>query len=267
MNSIPHNMHKGKIVGRKDWTKKLFSLYINTNKIIYTAGQFTKLGLETESSGLVRRAYSIVTHPENANHLENSTHLESSHNNILEFLIVMDEQGELTPKLHQLQIGDDLLVGDSASGFMTLDQIPDSSSELWLLATGSAIGPFIAMLMDKQVQKRFEKVVLVHAVRFKNELIYQDQITTFLNSNERVRYVPVVSRESVPGVLSGRIPNLLLNGELEKRAETLLDTNKSFIYLCGNPAMVKDASNALNQLGLVKHLKKSAGNFTSENYW
>ncbi|MFC1233932.1 ferredoxin--NADP reductase [Vibrio sp. F74] len=256
MNTIPQQMNIGTVVARKDWTETLFSLCIKSEALNYTAGQFAKLGLIDESGELVRRAYSIVTHPK-----------QYKRDNTLEFLIITDEKGRLSPLLNQLQVGDSIYVGNTAAGFMTLDEIPTPVTELWLMATGSASGPFISMLGDKQIENRFQRIVLVHAVRNREELTYTDEIRLLLEKNQEIRYVPIISREHVSGVLSGRIPDLLLSGELQAAAETSFHVDKSFVYLCGNPEMVKDTSQTLITLGLTKHLRKTPGNFGSENYW
>ena len=70
-----------------------------------------------------------------------------------------------------------------------------------------------------------------------------------------------------PQALFGRVPQLLDSGQLEHAAGVSLDCKKSFVYLCGNPQMVKDTSNSLKNIGLEKHLRRKPGQFASENYW
>jgi ferredoxin--NADP+ reductase len=79
--------------------------------------------------------------------------------------------------------------------------------------------------------------------------------------------VPIVSRENRKETLRGRIPALLETGELVKMAGVTLTADSSFFYLCGNPSMVKDTREVLNQLGYQKHSHRRAGHFSSENYW
>lgn len=79
--------------------------------------------------------------------------------------------------------------------------------------------------------------------------------------------MPIVSREQTTGVLSGRIPQLLKSRDLEFAASLQLNKEDSFIYLCGNPQMVKESGNSLKSLGFQKHLRQNPGQFSSENYW
>ncbi len=245
------------VTSRTDWTSNVFSLRVNVIDTSYVAGQFIKLALCDEKGALIRRAYSIVNHPQD--------HLTSGE---LEFLIIAAEDGQLSPMLHRLRIGDELLVGCEATGFMTLDEIPANTTQLWLLSTGTAIGPYLAMLDDQNMIERFKRIILVNATRYQAEQTYQEQIARLkLRYQERFTYVPVISRESVSGALSGRIPMLLDTDTLQTHVGMSPTDKSSFVYLCGNPAMVKETSDSLKSLGLNKHLRRQAGQFSSENYW
>ncbi len=238
----------GIVCKRVDWTEQLVSLRIKGVFPSYVAGQFVKLALYDDSQELIRRAYSIVNHPDD--------HQTTSE---LEFLIVADPEGLLSPKLHKLQLGHEVLVSDGAAGFMTLDEIPDDVEDLWLLSTGTAIGPFLAMLGNDEIKDRFKTITLVNATRTKADQSYLDRINELKIKFEKgFQYVPVISRESISGTLSGRIPELLKDGRLFERAGYFPTTEKSFFYLCGNPEMVKDTSNGLKELGFTKHLRKNA---------
>ena len=257
MTEIPHGLIKGVVLKRHDWTTSLFSLFVEAPINAYQAGQFTKLALPDGCGDWVRRAYSIVNNPKHADGHQR-----------MEFLIIADESGELSPRLKALNSGDEIFVGKEASGFMTINEMPQGVEDLWLLSTGTAIGPFISILETPLLETRFKNIVLVHAVRTQSELIYQERIQQLFNRyNKGFHYVPIVSREHVTGTLCGRIPTLLLNRELEKRAQCQLSKAHSFLYICGNPNMVKDTSDALKELGFNKHLRRKSGQFSSENYW
>ncbi|MFT6924791.1 MAG: ferredoxin--NADP+ reductase [Psychromonas sp.] len=257
MIEVPHGFVQGSVTDRIDWTENEFSLMINAPIEPYIAGQFTKLGLLNDSGEWVRRAYSLV----------NSPHHKAGHQQ-MEFLFITADEGELSPRLQLLKKGDPVYVAKTPSGFMTLAEIPDNMSDLWLLSTGSAIGPFLSILDELETASRFEEIVLVHAVRTEAELVYQSKIAQMIDRYKgKLRYIPIVSREQCDGILQGRIPDLLLSGVLTETAQVALKEENSFFYICGNPDMVKDTSNALNKLGYSKNLRRKAGNFSSENYW
>lgn len=248
---------KGKVCDVIPWTKNEFSIRVQANIQPYLAGQFTKLALKSESGDWLRRAYSFVNSP---NH--DAGHIK------MEFLLIDVEKGNLSPRLARLTKGDPIYVGEQASGFMTLNEIPKTVENLWLLSTGTAIGPFLSILAEIEAQERFADIVLVHAVRTAQELVYQQLIQQFINTYQgRLRYVPIVSREKCKGALTGRIPSILISNELFAGTNIKPSTDKSFFYLCGNPDMVRDTKVALTTLGFSKHLRRTAGHFSSENYW
>lgn len=257
MSVLPHGLIQGTVVDRIDWTDSIFSLRVKAPISAYVAGQFTKLALQTTSGEWIRRAYSLVNSP---------THKKGHQE--MEFLLITAPDGQLSPRLNALIKDDCVYVGREANGYMTLDEIPEGMKDLWLLSTGTAIGPFLAILDEQETQSRFENVVLVHAVRTEAELVYQSKIAALINSYQgKLHYIPVVSRQQCAGMLTGRIPALLTSGELVKKAQVKLTRENSFFYLCGNPSMVQDTCNVLMQLGYRRDLRRKSGQFRSENYW
>lgn len=256
MNKDLNGFVEGNICAFTQWTDNEFSIRVQANIKPYVAGQFTKLALKDADGEWTRRAYSFVNSPGHNN------------SNELEFLIIDVESGHLSPHLASLKVGDTIYVGEKASGFMTLNEVPATVKNLWLLSTGTAIGPFLSILSEAEAKNRFDHVVLVHAVRTKQELVYQGLIKKLQQTYDgRLIYIPIVSREKTDNILSGRIPALLQNEQLVIAAKLTPTPESSFFYLCGNPAMVHDTRDALLALGFKKHLRRSPGHFSSENYW
>ncbi|WP_108652432.1 ferredoxin--NADP reductase [Dongshaea marina] len=233
------------------WNPQLFSLKISAPLQPHLAGQFVKLALD-EGDKRVARAYSFVNAPDNRAH---------------EFLIIEIDDGALTPKLNQLKPGDRLWVTEKPQGYLTLDELPEGK-DLWLLATGTGLGPFLSILQESGVWERFSKINLVHGVRFATDLAYQPLIAKLqAQYPDRLSYVPVVSRESHNEGLSGRIPAAIESGALESYCDTSFTPDSSQVMICGNPAMVKDAITVLKLKGLTKNLRRKPGNITVEQYW
>jgi ferredoxin-NADP reductase len=77
---------------------------------------------------------------------------------------------------------------------------------LYLLATGTGLAPFISLIQDPETYERFEKVVLIHGVRWQRDLAYGDFIEKELPQHEffadlvrdKLIYYPTVTREAVP---------------------------------------------------------------------
>src|SRR5256885_9857481 len=154
-----------------------------------------------------------------------------------------------------------------SSDLLVLSEIPDGEN-LWLISTGTGIGPFLSILKSEAPWQRFRQVVLVHAVRHAEELSYRDSIERLLGEHgEQMRTVSFVSRENKPGALHGRIPLAIEEGRLEAAAGVALSAKTSQVMICGNPEMGTDTSAALARRGMKKHRRRGPGPITGGNYW
>lgn len=242
----------GNVVQVKHWTDRLFSLIIHAPIAPFTAGQFAKLGLEINGEK-VQRAYSYVNAPRNHN---------------LEFYLVTVPEGKFSSPLHRLQPGDNLMVTKEAAGFFVLDEIPPCDN-LWMLASGTALGPYLSILEQGEGLARFSKIILVHSARFAQDLSYLPRMLELqLCFNGKLRIQTVVSREQTPGSLIGRVPALISDGSLEAAVDVRLEAENSHVMLCGNPQMVRDTRQLLkDSRGMRKHFKRKPGHITIEHYW
>lgn len=242
----------GKITHVEYWTETLFSLTVHAPVNPFTAGQFTKLALDIDGER-VQRAYSYVNAPGNPN---------------LEFYLVRVPDGKLSPRLASLQPGDEVQVVSEAAGFFVLDEVP-ACDTLWMLATGTALGPYLSILQEGKDLERFNHLVLVHAVRHAADLSYLPLMQALQERFKgKLRIQTVVSRETVPGALTGRIPALIESGELEARIGLPMSAENSHVMLCGNPQMVRDTQQLLKETRqMTKHLRRRPGHMTAEHYW
>ena len=241
----------GRVVDCRHWTDRLHTLRVEADIAPFEAGQFTKLGLEIDGT-IVGRPYSLVNPPQQQP---------------LEFYFIVVPGGPLSPRLAAMQPGDAVLVAPQATGFLTLKEVPPAP-HLWLVSTGTGIGPFLSILQTAEPWQRCQRVVLVHAVRTVDELSYRDTIAQVAATHpQQFVYIPFVSRESCDFALPGRIPQAIENGQLEARAGVAFSERDSQVMLCGNPAMVEDTKNMLIARGLRKHSRREPGQISLERYW
>ncbi len=240
------------------WSSKLFSLRCSRDPAFrFRAGQFARLGVEKADGGVVWRPYSMVSAP---------------HDEFLEFFSIVVPGGEFTSELSRLHAGDSLLVERQAYGFLTLDRFV-GGRDLWLLASGTGLAPFLSILQDFEAWQRFERIVLVYSARTANELAYQPLIQGLgrqphlAEYADRLRYLPLLTRERAPGCLHGRITTLLQSGELEHAAGLTLSPEHSRLMLCGNPQMIDDTRALLKRRDLHLSLSRRPGQVAVENYW
>ena len=242
---------EGRVVGQKHWTDRLLSLQVAAPLGPFQAGQFVKLALDVEGER-VARPYSFVNPPGMEPH---------------EFYYNIVAQGPLTPRLAALSAGDTVHVAPGIAGFLVLSEVPEAEN-LWLIATGTGLAPFLSILRTEAPWQRFRQVVLVHATRTADEQVYGEMLAAVAGARgERFRRVACVSRERAPGALEGRIPAAILDGRLERAAATELSAARSHAMLCGNPAMVTDVTAALVARGMRKHRRRAPGHITVETYW
>ena len=239
----------GIVKARTQWTDTLFSIVVEADVEPFQAGQFTKLAWHT-SDNKVARAYSYVNAP----------------GQDCEFYIITIPDGQLTTYLANLKVGDELLVERSAAGFLTLDEVP-AGRDLWLMATGTGVGPFVSLLAEGSCWQQFENIVLVHGVRMADELGYRARILELTQGKANFHYVPFVSRESAELAEPGRITQGISTGRLEQRVGLDFNAEHSRVLLCGNPQMVRDTLAELKLKGLTKHLRRKPGQVLMENYW
>ena len=239
-------------------TPNLFTLRTSRDPgFRFTAGQFARLGVRKPSGCIVWRAYSMVSAP---------------HDEFLDFFSIVVPDGEFTSELSRLAVGDELLVDKQAFGFLTLDRFPDGR-DLWLLATGTGIAPFLSILQDFEAWQRFERILRVYSVREARERAYQQLIAELPQRDyldglgSKLLYLPVVTREQIPGALHGRITTLIENGELERAADLQLTPEHSRIMLCGNPQMIEDTRAVLKARDLNLAMTRRPGQVAVENYW
>ncbi|MTD38174.1 ferredoxin--NADP(+) reductase [Erwinia sp. CPCC 100877] len=242
----------GKVTKIQHWTDALFSLTVHAPIAPFTAGQFTRLGLKIDGER-VQRAYSYVNAPTSPD---------------LEFYLVEVPEGKLSPRLRALKPGDEIMLVKDGAGFFVLEEVPDCQT-LWMLSTGTAIGPYLSILQQGDDLARFREIVLVHAVRYANDLSYlplMQELQTRYGGKLRIQ--TIVSRENAPGALRGRIPALIDNGELESSVGLSMTPETSHVMLCGNPQMVRDTTQLLKETRqMAKHLRRRPGHITAEFYW
>ncbi|OQY65836.1 MAG: ferredoxin--NADP(+) reductase, partial [Rhodocyclaceae bacterium UTPRO2] len=78
------------------------------------------------------------------------------------------------------------------------------------------------------------------------ELSYRRAIARIAEAQpKRFAYIPFLSREAADFAMIGRIPAAIADGRLEARAGLALEPALAYVMLCGNPAMVTDATAAL----------------------
>ena len=270
-----------KVIEVTRWAPTLLSFKVTRpDGFKFTAGQFVRLGIhgkdlqyfaqnhetklitsETQDKpidldGYVFRAYSVASSP---------------YDEFIEFFSVVIPEGEFTSKVNHIQVGDSLLLNTTPFGYLTLAryQLP-LPNDLWLLATGTGLAPFLSILKTIDVWQQYQRIILVYSARTSQELAYQAEIgsikSIYGDNGAAFVFLPIVTREADYTGEKARVPNLILSGKLTQLVGQKLDKERSHVMLCGNPQMVEDTKEALKSIGLTMN-RRGEGNIAVENYW
>jgi ferredoxin--NADP+ reductase len=148
------------------------------------------------------------------------------------------------------------------------DRRSAAADVLWCLATGHGLGPFLSILRTPDPWAKFERIVLVHAVRHAVELSYREAILTLGAAHPGAfTYIPMVSREAHKGALGGRIPAAIVDGSLELRAGAALSAETRTRCFAEIRRWSDDTQHALAARGMRRHRRREPGHVTVETYW
>lgn len=237
------------------WNDTLFSFKTTRDAgFRFRNGEFTMVGLQVDGRPLLR-AYSMAS----ANHEET-----------LEFFSIKVPDGPLTSRLQHLKEGEPILVGTKPTGTLVTDNLVPGKN-LYLLGTGTGLAPFLSLIKDPDIYEQFENVVLVHGVRFIEDLAYQQYITETLPNDEylgemvgeKLIYYPTVTRE--PFEHNGRITDLMESGKLfEDIGLPPINKEHDRAILCGGPQMLEDTRQFFESRGFTEGTRANLGTFLIE---
>lgn len=248
------NIREVEVLTVHHWNDTLFSFTTTRDPgFRFLNGQFIMIGLMVDGKPLMR-AYSIAS----ANYEEH-----------MEFFSIKVQDGPLTSRLQKIKPGDKLLTSTKPTGTLLVDNLK-SGKNLYLLATGTGLAPFMSVIKDPEVYERYDKVILTHGVREVSELAYQDIIKE-LPENEffgemvkgKLLYYPTVTREDFH--TKGRLTDALTSGKL---AETFglppVNVEDDRFMLCGSPSMLKDFCEILDGMGFKETIRADIGEYVIE---
>lgn len=240
----------------RHWNESLFSFRTTRDQAFrFINGQFVMIGLQVEGKPLMR-AYSIAS---------------ANHEDYLEFFSIKVQEGQLTSRLQHLQVGDPVMISKKPTGTLVLRDLKPGQ-RLFLFATGTGLAPFMSLVHDPDMYEAFDKIILMHGVRWQSELAYKHYLENELPNNEflgelvreKLIYYPAVTRE--PFIHHGRLTKLIRSGELFAHiGQEPLNPEFDRAMICGSPAMLSDTSTLLNESGFhISPRQGEAGDYVIE---
>jgi ferredoxin--NADP+ reductase len=249
------------------WNETLFSFKTTRQKsFTFENGQFVMIGIEVAGKPLMR-AYSIAS---------------ANYEDELEFFSIKVPDGALTSRLQKIQSGDELILTTRPAGTLVAGHLIPGKN-LYLLSTGTGLAPFMSIIRDPHMYEQFDKIILVHGVRFVSELTYQQEIEHTLPNNpyfgelitQKLLYYPTVTRETyeynslktLDGLRphQGRITDLLQSNQLsEQLGLNNIDPQHDRFMICGNDGMLQDIMTILDAKGFSKATSRTQGHYVIE---
>ena len=268
-NSSPYN---ATVVGREEINPQLLILRVRPDIELFDfkPGQFAVLGLlgssprveesmpeetPSEPDKLIRRAYSIA-----------SSSLERRY---IEFYLTLITSGALTPRLFALSHGTRVFLGPKASGIFTLDRVAPEKAVV-LIATGTGLAPYVSMLRTMLVNDSKRRFIVLHGARYSWDLGYRGELESLARLRPNFTYIPSITRPDQDPHFhgyTGRIQTLMEQGVLEKESGVTLEPSNSEVFLCGNPDMVKIATDMLSTKGFATKGGTAPVTIHVEEYW
>lgn len=247
------NDYKAKIIKIKNLSKTVKHFVLNLSEALrkdgvvqdeqesanfkFIAGQFVNLSFE-KNGEIFRRAYSIASNQNDSN--------------IIELCIKLVENGKLTSELWKFKEGDFVNI-KGPLGMFNINKA--TKNKLVFIGTGTGIAPLRAMIFDEISKQNkmldgdnhegvadSKEIILVHGVRFEDELLYQEEFEYLERENGNFKYIPVVSKPSENW--TQRTNHVQDNLEF-------IDIFNSDFFICGLPEMFEQVKNKLEQSGVL----------------
>jgi NAD(P)H-flavin reductase len=195
--------------------------------ITFKPGQFVSFEVFHPQTGhVVTRPYSIASQP--------------SRSDVITLLFNLVPGGPGSTYLFNLKEGDKTHFKGPAGNFYLRD---DPNRELLFIGTGTGIAPIRSMLLANAKLPDARPATLFWGLRSQRDLYYQEELAELTRRTPTLTAITTLSRPE-PGWsgLSGRVLRLI--------EERIVSVKNLAVYLCGNSAMIADATSLLQKKGL-----------------
>ena len=240
----------------------------------YEAGQFITLGLPNplENGKIVRRAYSIASHPENRDYIE-----------LVIRWVRKPLPGRLTTQLFNLKEGDEILwLKPTGKALKINDEMPNGEKDnrrIICIGGGTGLAPFVSYAQHLHAVGDKREIIVLHGASYVDELSYKDLLTDLENKSIEkgtdewnFKYRAAISRpqewfnRSWAGQI-GRVETFLRPREseisaLEEVIGEKITKDNTIFYVCGWQGTIDGVMDYLKPKNFVtEHDKREDGSF------
>ena len=240
----------------------------------FQAGQFITLGLPNPVEGgkIVRRAYSIASHPENKDYIE-----------LVIRWVRKPLPGRLTTQLFNLKEGDEILwLKPSGKALMINEELPNGEKDnrrIICIGGGTGLAPFVSFAQHFHDTGDKREIIVLQGASYVDELSYKDLLTSLEDDSIargkdawNFKYRAAISRpqewfnRSWGGQI-GRVETFLRpldagKSQLELLIGEEITKENTIFYICGWQGTIDGAMDFLKPRGFVTQQdKREDGSF------
>ena len=241
LNVVKGKFMWAKLTKKEQLTEDLWKMWLKPEeKFDFKPGQYCTIG-----SGGIERAYSIASSPD-----EDQIEL------FIE--LVPPPDGNLTPLLNELNVGDTVTMRLRAKGIFVLK--PEFKNHV-MVGTVTGVAPYVSMMRKhlNESESSDKNFIILEGASYLDEFGYDEELMSLDKSNNNVTFEASVSRpdeernDSWTGY-KGRVNNILL----DRLDEWGLNPSETIVYACGHPGMIEDVK---------EKLENSDYTFLEERFW
>ncbi|MDH3696032.1 MAG: FAD-binding oxidoreductase [Nitrosopumilus sp.] len=240
----------------------------------YKAGQFITLGLANpaDNGKIVRRAYSIASHPENKDYIE-----------LVIRWVRKPLPGRLTTQIFNAKEGDEILwLKPTGRALLINEEFTNGEKDnrrIICIGGGTGLAPFVSFAQHFHDTNDKREIIVLHGASYVDELSYKDLLTNLENESIargkdewNFRYRAAISRpqewfnRSWSGQV-GRVETFLRPRDsgmssLEELIGDKITKENTIFYVCGWQGTIDGVMDFLNPKGFVtEHDKREDGSF------
>ena len=240
----------------------------------YKAGQFITLGLPNPAEGgkIVRRAYSIASHPENRDYIE-----------LVIRWVRKPLPGRLTTQLFNAKEGDEVLwLKPTGRALLINEELPNGEKDnrrIICIGGGTGLAPFVSFAQHFHDTGDKREIIVLHGASYLDELSYKDLLSDLENESIEkgkdiwnFKYRAAISRpqewfnRSWAGQI-GRVETFLRPRDggissLEELVGEKITKENTIFYVCGWQGTIDGVMDFLNPKGFItEHDKREDGSF------
>jgi ferredoxin--NADP+ reductase len=240
----------------------------------YQAGQFITIGLPnpTEDNKIVRRAYSIASHPENRKYIE-----------LVIRWVRKPIPGRLTTQLFNAKVGDEInWIKPTGSALSINEKLSDGSKDerrIICIGGGTGLAPFVSFAQHLHAVGDKREIIVLHGASYVDELSYKDLLTDLEDDSLdrgkdkwNFKYRASISRPQEWfnrswGGQTGRVETFLRPRDggfspLEELIGDKITKNNTIFYVCGWQGTIDGVMDFMKPSGFVtQHDKREDGSF------